>query len=173
VTLRDMWPAICKLCRQAFFSALHLSLATINADGTPHLAPIGSIILDPQEPKGFFFETYTIQTSANLNERPQFSLLAMNSYRGFWLRALLRRRLVELPSVRLTGIAGARRKATIEEVNQWNARIRHLRWLPGGRVLWAEPIYVRDLTFLDYEPVRLGKMTNGILANNSHRPKYL
>jgi hypothetical protein len=159
MSIRDNWSAIRSLCRQSFFSSLHFSLATTNADGTPHIAPIGSIILDPVEPKGFFFETYTIQTSKNLNDRPQFSLLAMNSYRGFWLRALLRRRLVQFPSIRLVGVAGDRRKGTPDEVAQWNARIWYLRWLPGGHLLWTDPIYVRELTFLNYEPVRLGKMT--------------
>ncbi len=62
---RKQWDQLKPLAGRVFGSSLHFAMATINPDGTPHITPIGSLILtDPGE--AYFFEVLTRQLPRNL-----------------------------------------------------------------------------------------------------------
>lgn len=153
------WPEIRALVLRAFPTSLHFAFGTVNVDGTPHVSPIGSLVLRRDEPKGVFFEAFTTQLPQNLQHNRRVCILAVNSSRWFWYKALLRGRFSQLPAVRLMGSVGERRKATPLEIELWRKRVRRVRWLRGFNLLWGQFEYVREIDFDAFEPVQLGVMT--------------
>ena len=155
------WPVIQDMFRRAFGSSLHTAVATVDADGSPRLAPIGSLMLT--EPgRGIYFDRFTTDTAANLDRDPRIAVLAVDSGKWFWLWGLVRGRFPALPAIRLEGKAGPRRPATEEERRRWQRRVRRVRRTRGHRLLWGSLTHVRDLTFESAEAIELGRMTAGL-----------
>jgi uncharacterized protein len=161
------WPAVRALVNRTFLSSLHFAFATVNPDGTPHVTPIGSLMLAADRPEGVFFEVFSTQMVRNLEERPRVCILAVNSSAAVWLLALLRGRFVTPPAARLLGTVGPRREATAAELARWRRRTRGLWRLQGGRSLWGQLRYARTIHFDAVEPVHLGKMTRGTWPRES------
>ena len=161
VPLDEQWQTAWALVKRSFRSSLHYAFASVNADGTPHVTPIGSLLLREDAPSGFYFELFTKQLPHNLEQQPQVCILAVNSSKWFWLRALFLGRFPSPPAVRLRGTVGARRQATPAEMALWRKRIGWSRWLKGHQLLWGNLRFVRDIHFESIEPVRLGEMTQG------------
>jgi hypothetical protein len=160
--LRSHWPAICALARASFNSSLHFALATVDADGAPHVTPIGSLLLDPDEPRGMYFEIFTKQMPDNLDRDQRICVLGVNSGKWFWLRALLRGRCDSPPAFRLMGTAGARRLATPTEIARLRKYLSRMRALRGYALLWGDLTAVREIEFESFAPVHLGAMTRGV-----------
>jgi flavin reductase (DIM6/NTAB) family NADH-FMN oxidoreductase RutF len=156
------WPTVRALAKRTFLSSLHFAFVTVNADGTPHLTPIGSLMLAADRPEGVFFEVFSTQMVRNLEERPRVCVLAVNSSAAVWLLALLRGRFTTPPAARLLGTVGPRREATPAELARWRRRTQGLWRLKGGQRLWGQIRYARTIHFDAVEPVHLGKMTRGI-----------
>lgn len=155
------WEKIRKLFNRSFYSSLHYAIATVNPDGTPHVTPIGSLILlDGQ--KGVYFEEFPNQLPANLGSNPRLSVLAVNSGKLFWLKSLLAGAFATPPGIRLYGIAGQRREATPEELKAWHRRISPFRFTKGYQLLWKNMKHVREIRFESYEPIHLGMMTKSL-----------
>lgn len=161
-SLDEQWITVRDLVNRSFRSSLHYAVASVNSDGTPHVTPIGSLLLKENEPAGFYFELFTKQLPHNLDEQPRICILAVNSSKWFWLRALLLGRFPSPPAVRLRGTVGERRQATPEEIARWRKRVGWTRWFKGHQLLWGNLRFVRDIHFESIEPVRLGRMTKGI-----------
>jgi len=162
--LSDHWSQLRSLWNQAFRSSLHFAVATVQEDGAPHLAPVGSVLLMPTPGQALYFEEFLSATRSNLDRDPRISVLAVNSSRWFWLLALLRGRFAEPPAVRLDGTVGPRRPASDRERTRWLRRVRFLRGTPGYRLLWQKyenVATVRDVSFKTAQPVLLGPMTRG------------
>ncbi len=152
------WPGTRRMFRRAFRSSFHYSIASVAVDGSPHVTPIASVLLT--EPgRGIFFDIFTAQLSANLDRDPRICVMAVDSSRRFWFASLRRGRFIEPPALRLVGTAGPRRPATAVEQERWLRRVRPIRRLKGHDLLWGELPLVRDLTFENAMPVRLGRMT--------------
>jgi len=160
--LDEQWETARALVKRSFRSSLHYAFASNNADGTPHVSPIGSLLLREDEPTGFYFELFTKQLPHNLEQQPHVCILAVNSSKWFWLRALFLGRFPSPPAVRLRGAVGARRQATPAEIARWRKRVGWTRWLKGYPMLWGNLRFVRDIQFQSIEPVRLGAMTQGL-----------
>ena len=153
------WVELKRLAGRAFSSSRHFTIATLNADGTPLVTPIGSLILSaPGE--GYFFEVFADRLCANLERGSPVAVLGVNSSAWFWLKCLIAGRFASPPAFRLNGVAGARRAATEEECSRWQKKVRFLRWSKGHRLLWGKLDSVRELHFHALEPVRLGAMTS-------------
>jgi Pyridoxamine 5'-phosphate oxidase len=86
-SLHSHWPTICVLARASFKSSLRFALATVDAEGAPHVTPIGSLLLDRAEPRGLYFEIFTTQMPVNLSRDQRICVLGVTSSRWFWLRA--------------------------------------------------------------------------------------
>ncbi|MVU80564.1 pyridoxamine 5'-phosphate oxidase family protein [Nocardia sp. ET3-3] len=153
LTLEQHWDRI----RDTVSRAGHCAIASVDADGSPNVTPIGTVFLR-DDASGFYFDEYTEALARNLDSDPRVCLMAVNSNPLFWLRSLVTARFPSAPGVRLYGTVGPKRPATDEEMRQVRARVRNLVRLKGGKLLWSDFSQVRDLTFTDYRPVRYPHM---------------
>jgi uncharacterized protein len=138
---------------------LHCSVASLNPDGTPHVTPIGSIMLSSTPGTGFYFDVLNARLARNVGNDPNVTILAVDSRRSLWLRALIAGRFSQTPGVQLKGTVSPRRAATPAEIDRFHRQVRPLLRTRGGRTLWANADYVRDLTITAVTPIRLGAMT--------------
>ena len=129
----DKWNLICPIFDNAFKSCLHFAMATVNEDGSPHITPIGSLILR-EDQTGFFFDEYCTKTRANIVRNPRVCFLAVNADRPFWVKSLIVGKFSAPPAVRLMGTVKELREAT------------PMRSLPGKIVLpsRASPKYMKS-----------------------------
>ncbi|MET0091313.1 MAG: pyridoxamine 5'-phosphate oxidase family protein [Candidatus Thiodiazotropha sp.] len=155
------WEAIRTLFKASLKSSFHFAIASVNEQGEPHVTPIGSLILD--EPgRGYYFERFTQQLPKNLLHRQRVCVLAVNSGFGFWLGSLLRGRFAQPPGLRLYGTVSEPRAATEAERARWLRRVRPARFTRGHAMMWSEMDRVREIEFDRVDPVRIGKMTQGL-----------
>jgi hypothetical protein len=160
------WNLVRRGVTDAFRSSLHCSVATLNEDGSPHLTPIGSVLLT-EVGRGIYFEIFTTQLARNLERDPRLEVMAVHGGKGFWLSALARGRFSRPPGFRLSGRAGPRRPATAEEQCRWRRTVRRLRRLRGHDLLWGQLTHVRDLTFDAVTPVRVGALTGHLPSSTA------
>lgn len=80
----------------------------------------------------------------------------------FWLKSLLRGKFQEPPALRLYGIVGIRRPASIQEIRRWQYRIGPLRILKGYKLLWKNLTHGREIQFHKFETVKMGQMTQDL-----------
>jgi hypothetical protein len=154
----EQWTELKRLAGSTFSTSLHFAVATVNSDGTPHVTPIGSLMLGtPGE--GYFFEVFADRLCANLDRGSQVSVLGVVSSSPLWLRALFSGRFSSPPAFRLIGVGGAKRASTEEERKRWQRKVRFFRLLRGYELLWGNLDTVRELHFCAVEPVLLGPMT--------------
>lgn len=63
--IKENWKDIKKLFSESFRSSFHYAIATVNAEGDPHVTPIGSLILMGPG-RGYYFEEFPRQLPQNL-----------------------------------------------------------------------------------------------------------
>ena len=159
------WETIRAVFEESYKSCLHFAVATVNEDGSPHVTPIGALILRDDH-TGFYFEENPVRMPRNLNANPRVCILAVNADKLFWGRALMEGRFASPPAVRLSGIAGKPRKATQEEIALWQAKIAPAKGTKGYELLWDHFSQVRDISFDAFEPVNAGEMTSRLWTNH-------
>ena len=153
------WNQLKPLAGRVFGSSLHFTIATTNHDGTPHVTPIGSLILtDPGE--AYFFDVFTRQLSRNLDSGSPVAVLGVISSSRLWFRSLVAGHFSFPPAFRLLGTAGERRSSTAEEQARWRRKVRLFRWTRGYDLLWGNLDVVRELHFHKLQPVNLGQMSS-------------
>lgn len=156
---KELWNQLKPLAGKVFGSSLHFAMATINSDGTPHVTPIGSLILtNPGE--AYFFEVLARQLPRNLDRGSPIAVLGVISSLRLWVPSFVAGRFRSPPAFRLLGVAGERRPSTPEEKARWRRKVRFLRWTRGYDVLWANVDTVRELRFHELLPVSIGPMTS-------------
>lgn len=160
--LEERWSTIHALWNEAFRTSFHFSVASVRSDGSPHVSPIGSVLLLRQPGRALYFEEFTRRLPQNFEFDPRVSVLAVRSGTGFWLGALLRGRFRSPPAIRLNGVVGPRRDASESEVARIRRRFRRLRFTRGYKALWETMSTVRDIEFHTAEPILLGPMTRGV-----------
>ncbi len=157
----NQWAQIQSIFEDAFNSSFHFAIATVNKDGSPHVTPIGSLML-LEDRKGFYFEEYASNLSRNLQHKKRVCVMAVNSNKWTLLKSFFLGKFLIPPGVRLTGTAGERREATAEERELFKKRVKHYRMFKGYDLLWSKLRYVREIHFDAYEPIRIGALTRGI-----------
>ncbi|HQB28627.1 MAG TPA: pyridoxamine 5'-phosphate oxidase family protein [Paludibacter sp.] len=155
------WEAIKEIFEEAYKSCSHFAVATVNEDGSPHVTPIGALILRDNQ-TGFYFEENPVKMPRNLKHNSRVCILAVNADKLFWGKALIEGKFITPPAVRLLGTAGPLRKATTEEIEMWQEKIAIVKGTKGYKLLWEKFGRVRDITFDSFEPVLAGEMTNGL-----------
>ena len=158
----DKWNLIRPIFDDAFKSCMHFSMATVNEDGSPHITPIGSLILR-EDPTGYFFDEYCTRTRENLSRNPRVCFLAVNADRPFWVRSLIKGKFSTAPAVRLMGTVKELREARPEEIAAWQSRVAFARLTNGYNMMWSRMHSVRDVQFDSFEPMSSGKMTSGLI----------
>lgn len=161
MTLSNKWPAIKKIVNGTFRRQFYVAIASVEKDGKPTNTPIGSLFLNSDQ-TGFYFEKFPSKLPQNAVQNPNICVLAVNSGRWFWLKALYKKRFDSYPGIKLYGVLGERRKATKIELSRLNKRMRFTKLLKGNTYLWGEMPYVRDINFTSFEALNLGEMTKNI-----------
>ncbi len=156
--LIEAWPRIV----QVFRRTPYVSIASVNEDGSPHVSPIGSVLLDYREPKGVFLQRFTTALPKNLDREERVTLMAVDAGAGLWLRGLFQGRFSKPPGVRLSGRATGSRPSTEAERARFHRRVKAVRWLKGHDLLWGDLSMARELQFDSFKPVILGAMTKGL-----------
>lgn len=152
------WRNLRNTLRRGANSSLHCAVASLNEDGSPHVSPIGSVMLTTPG-RGLYFDVFASGLSRNLERDPRMTLLAVDSSRWFWLRSLIKGEFVDHPGYRLIGTAGPRRDATDAEKERMARVVRFAKGLKGHALMWRDFGKVRDLELNLVKPIRLGKMT--------------
>ncbi|MGF6886295.1 hypothetical protein ABIA39_000262 [Nocardia sp. GAS34] len=147
------WEQVRRVVARAQRSTGHFAIASVGADGMPNVTPVGTLFLR-EDHTGYYFDQYTDALARNLDAEPRMCLMAVDSGSLFWFRSLLAGRFGAPPGVRLYGTASARRPATTAELELVRRRVRPMRLLKGGRLLWSDFTHVRDITFTEVRPVR-------------------
>ena len=156
--VRD-WKTIRKQFNRSFKQNLHVPIASIDGDSNPTITPIGSLFLN-QDQNGFYFEKFpnTLPKYAKIN--PNICAIAVNTSKWFWFKAILSGKFKSNPAIKLYGILGERRKATQQEINRLNRRMKSTKGMRGNVYLWSNMEYIREIVFTKVEPIKLGKMTD-------------
>jgi uncharacterized protein len=155
------WETIRAVFEEGYKSCFHFAIATVNEDGSPHVTPIGALILRGNQ-TGFYFEENPIRMPRNLKKNPRVCVMAMNADKLFWGKALLEGKFATPPAVRLSGMAGDLRKAAPAEIALWQEKIALAKGTKGYQLLWSHFSDVRDITFDAFEPVNVGEMTRSL-----------
>lgn len=151
--LDEHWDQIREIVARGRRSTGHFAIASVDTEGMPNVTPVGTVFLRA-DCTGFYFDQYTSALAANLEANPRVCLMAVDSGSFFWFRSLLLGRFSAAPGVRLYGTVGPRRPATAAELDQVRRRVRPMRLLRGGRLLWSDFSHVRDIAFTDFRLVR-------------------
>lgn len=160
----ENWEGIKDLFKKSFKSSFHYSVATVSADGTPHITPIGSLILG-KPGKAIYFEEFTHKLPASLLNNKRICVLAVNSSKLFWIKSLVLGNFSTAPSIRLYGELGTRREATKNEILLWQKRVKSVRLTKGHSMMWANMRMVREIEFDTAEPVNMGRITKNTWRN--------
>jgi hypothetical protein len=161
MTIQAHWPELVRLVNQGLKTNFYVSMATLNPDGTPHIAPIGSLMLN-ENCQGYFWEEFPRNTPRNLERNQAICIMAINNGKWFWLKSLFLGSFKTWPGIRLYGTAGPKRKGTPEELARWRNRVKPAKATKGYKLLWEQGQWVRDVYFDRFEPVRTGRMTQNI-----------
>jgi hypothetical protein len=152
--LRSIWPQV----RKVFAGPATKVIASVNADGSPHVTPIGTLTLR-HDCTGYYLERFPTKLPKNIERDHRICVYACQSGMLTWLRHLMRGRFDRPVAIRLIGRAGARRPSTEKERARFLRQVRIFRWTRGHDLLWGNLKYARDLVFDDYVPIEAGQMT--------------
>lgn len=155
------WEEIRKHFNKSFSSNFYVSVASVNADNSPIITPIGSLFLN-RDQTGFYFEKYPTKIPKHSQINKKVCVLAVNSNRFFWLKALFRGKFKGYPAVRLYGELGERREARSNEIRRLKKRMKLTNGTKGNSYLWGDMAIVRELKFERAEMIHLGNMTHGL-----------
>ncbi len=164
--LKANWPKVKDHFKESLRSSRFYTFATVNPDGTPHMAPYASLVLN-DDCTGYYSDVFPNKMSRNLKADPRICISAVRMGFGLWFKALFTGRFDGWPGVRLYGTVGPSRSATLEEIDRWRHRMKHFKRMKGYKMLWADIRTVRDIQFHRFEPVRLGPMTRSLVSDTS------
>lgn len=158
----ETWSRARQIVRAGLRSSLHCSIASVNPDGTPHVTPIGSVMLAADLGRGIYLDIFNARLARNINANPAVCVLAVDSRKRTWLRALLTGHFKTPPGMQLIGTVAPRREATDSEIRRFQRAVKPLLNTKGGRALWQhERVFVRDLSLHSIRDLRLGTVTAG------------
>ncbi len=155
------WNIIRQVFDEAQKSCFHYAVATVNGDGSPSVAPIGSLILRDNL-TGYYLEEFPSRMGKNLDRNPRVCVLAVNADKMYWGKSLMDGKFATPPAARLTGTAGKLRQATPDEVAGWQKKVALVSKTKGYKLMWENMTHARDITFDGFEPVETGEMTAGL-----------
>jgi hypothetical protein len=159
---QEKWDIIRRVVDEANKSCSHVSVATVNGDGFPHVTPIGSLALH-DGPTGYFFDELCTVTRKNLDRDARVCILAVHAGMPFWIKSLIMGKFSTPPAIRLVGTVTPLREATSEEIAAWHRHVAKARLTRGYEIMWSRMHLVRDVQFDSFESVNCGKMTAGLL----------
>ena len=155
------WKKIREHFNKSFRSNFYVSIASVDSKNNPTVTPIGSLFLNDNQ-TGFYFEKFPSKLPEHANNNPNVCLLAVNSGRLFWLKALFREKFSDFPAIKLYGELREKRKATEKDIKRLNRRMKRTKGLKGSTYMWSNMEFVREIKFTKAEKIHLGKMTSDL-----------
>ncbi len=131
--------------------------ASADAQGRPHVTPIGSFFLTAPG-RGFYFEHYPKTMRGHFRDNAQVTILAQGGSRLAFLWAMLVGHTSNHAGIRLFGTVGGRRDASPGEFELFRRRVRFFRPFRGCDILWGGMRRVRDVALDDFERLELGRL---------------
>lgn len=131
----------------------YCSFATVNEDGSPHVTPIGSLILR-EDKQGFYLEEFSRHMSRNLQRDQKVCVLLVQNSLWYWVKTIILGRLDHPCAVRLMGTVGKKREATLQEINAFQKPIRFLKIFRGYQPMWGVMKHGREIHFDTFEPIQ-------------------
>lgn len=156
------WNDIKTLLTSKAFRISYYSVASVNEDGAPHIAPIGSLFLLDNR-KGFYFENFPSNMPRNFQHNKNVCVMVVNDNKFLWIKSLLTGKISVPISLRLMGKVGEKRDSTEEERRKWQKIVKPLKWTRGYNLLWKNLKHVREIEFDSYVPVKAGIMTSDLI----------
>jgi hypothetical protein len=160
--LQDQWPWIVRHFEKSLKRSVFYTFATVNADGSPHLAPYASLVLN-DDCTGYYSDVFPNRMSRNLADNASICIMAVDGGMWYWLKGLVLGRFDHWPGIRLYGTVDKSREARPGEVERWMVRVRRFKPFKGYDLIWKGVHTVRDIRFTRYEPVRVGPMTRNLV----------
>lgn len=155
------WAQAKRVVRRTIRTSLHCSIASTNPDGSPHVTPIGSLLM-ADKGSALYFDVLNSRLAANLEREPRVAIVAVDSGKRLWLGSLLRGRFTSPTGIRLIGSVGPPRDSTQEEAGRFQRAVGPLLRTPGGRALWGSLPTVRDVTVERIQNLNMGPMTRSL-----------
>ncbi|OJJ18311.1 hypothetical protein BKI52_26190 [marine bacterium AO1-C] len=159
-TITQDWIKIRQHVNKSFRQNLHVAIASVGEDNLPTVTPIGTLFLNRDHTTGFYFEKYPSRLPKHAEVNPNICVLAVNTSKWFWIKALFRNRFKQYPAIKLYGKLGERRNASSSELNRLNRRMKRTRKTKGHQYLWGDMKTIREVNFTKAEVIKLGKMTH-------------
>ena len=142
-----------------FSQAVFCSVATVNAEGIPHVTPIGSVVLKNKN-QGWFFQKFTKNIPQNAEHCEYATLMAVNDGKWFWLKSLLKGQFKNPPAMRLLVKLGDLRPATETEAEKFKRRVSVFKHTKGYAMMWQDMANIREFEIIEYKPVYIGQMSS-------------
>lgn len=140
---------------------MHIAIASVDSSGVPTVTPIGSLFLN-NDHTGFYFEKFATKLNKNSKNNQNICILAVNTGKWFWIKALFKGKFSSHPAIKLYGKLGTKRDATDIEYRAFQRRVRSTKNLKGYHYLWKDMAQVREIQFTKAEQINLGKMTKNL-----------
>lgn len=140
---------------------IYCSIATINKDGHPHIAPIGSVYLSDEQ-GGYFIEMFTSSMTTRNSEQDKACIMAINTSPWFWIKSLFKGKFVSIPGFRLRVTLHEKRVAEDFEKERFLKQVHPLRFFKGHKILWSKMGAIREFTIDEVIPLKMGQMTKDI-----------
>lgn len=156
--IKENWRDIKKHFYISFKQNLHVIFASVDANNNPSATPIGTLFFNKNQ-TGFYFEKFVSKLPQNKEHNSNICILAVNSSKLMWIKALFKGYFSKYPGLKLYGKLGERREATDFEMMRLQKRMKSTKGLKGNTYLWADMKHIREITFTRVEKVNLGKMT--------------
>ncbi len=151
------WEMIKSTFEASMASSKHCSVATVDADGNPHITPIGFLFLESPS-KAFYFEEYTEAIPNNLRHNQKLCLMVVNSGFLFWFKSLLKGQFISPPGLRLYGEAGEIRRAKPHEKRRYLDKMKSSENLKGNKLIWQGLDAVREISLTSFKPIAYPQM---------------
>lgn len=160
--IKENWRLIKRHFNVSFKTSLSVSIASVDNENKPTVTPIGTLFLNSNQ-TGFYFEKFPKKIQENVKTNKNICVLAVNSSKWFWIKALYILRFNAYPAIKLYGKLGEKRRATEIETSRLNRRMRTTKGLKGNTYIWGKMEFVREIKFIKAEGVNIGKMTSQLL----------
>ena len=161
MNLNDHWPEVKQTFESCLAASKHCAIASVDAEGNPHITPIGFIFLQDKL-TAFYFEQYSNSIPNNIKHNQNVCLMTVNSSSWYWFKSLLSGKFSSSPGIRLYGVMGQRRKALPTEIQRYKNKIHSTRKLKGNKLLWQGLETVRDIQLTSFKPVQYPEMMEGL-----------
>lgn len=143
---------------QSVSSSFHVSIASVNSDGSPWVTPIGSFLIN-RNGVGLYFEMFANQLTKNLYENNRVVVMGVNSGFWYWFKSIIKGKFNNSPALRLIGKVSQPRKPTEEEIKIISKRFDSFRGTRGHKLMWSRIGNIREVHFDCIASVNIGKMT--------------